>query len=484
MWKRMSIRRRLLSGLLVTVTIVAAATIWLAYRSAKTEVNLLFDSSLAQEAIVLAELLDHEANEEEQRVITIDQVLAELGEKARQQSPALNAMVQKDRHTADHDDYMRLPVGKNLTHYPYQSKIHYFARYPSGQIMVRSPGTSYFPVSQNGFSTHQLGTVRWRTYTFIMPDTRLLVQLSEQIDVRENSIDHWLIHTFWPLFIMLPLLGIIIWLVIGDSMKRLHRVAQILEQRDPLSLELISVRHIPQEVIPLIVALNHLFQRVDAALENEHEFTSNAAHELRNPLAALKTRIQSFQIKSQKAKEKTFLLDMEKGVDRISHLLDQMLILARADTRQRQIAQKAFDLYQLTEQEFAELAHKGIEKELQLSLFGDRQTINGDTEAIRILVRNLIDNAMKYTPEGGSVRVSVMKQGQHVELVIEDSGPGIPPEQREALFQRFKRGSHQHMAAGSGLGLAIIRRIAELHRAAVLLQTPDNGQGLRVRVIF
>jgi len=198
----------------------------------------------------------------------------------------------------------------------------------------------------------------------------------------------------------------------------------------------------------------------------------------------LKTRIQSYQIQNSDAQQNDFLHELISGVDRISHLLDQMLILARADARQRQDLQPKIDLYHLAEEVLAEHAHMGIDKDIDLSLQGSRQTITGDAEALRILLGNLIDNAIKYTPSGGKISVAVTHTAQHTEFSIEDNGPGIPAEQREALFQRFKRGEQQHTTAGSGLGLSIIRRIAELHTAAVILQTPKSGHGLLVRVTF
>ncbi len=484
MSNRLSIRRQLLVSLLGAVSLTAAGTVWLAYQSARKEVHRLFDSGLAQEAIVLAKLLNHEADEEQRRARDLKIIAAQFGQETIRKSPLFERMLQQNTHTSEHKDYIHLLAHKNFPDYPYHSRIHFFARYPGGQVMVRSPQTKYFAADHSGFQTVARGGENWRVYTFIMPDTHLLVQLSEQMELRKLSVGNWLNHALWPLFLMIPVLGLIIWLSVGNAMARLRRVADVLEQRDPYSLELISVRHAPEEIVPLVVALNHLFQRVDAALENEHEFTSNAAHELRNPLAALKTRIQAFQIRVTDPDEIHFLHDLSKGVDRISHLLLQMLILARADTRQRQDVYDPVDLMLLAESVLAEQAHLGLEKDIDLSLEGDSALVNADAESVRILLANLLENAIKYTPRGGKIVVRVLRHGQQVELQVEDDGPGIPPEQREALFQRFKRGSQQRTASGSGLGLAIVRRIAELHAATVTLQTPSSGKGLLVSVIF
>ncbi len=484
MSKRLSIRRQLLISLLGAVSLTAAGTVWLAYQSARKEVHRLFDAGLAQEAIVLAKLLNHEVDEEQRRARDIKIIARQLGPEAPQRSPLFARMLEKNSHTSGRQDYIHLLAHDGAMKYPYNTKIHYFARYPGGQVMVRSADTVFFKPDRSGFQTVTQGTTNWRVYTFIMPDTHLLVQLSEKMSLRKLTVSNWLNQALWPLFLMIPVLGLIIWLGVGNAMARLRRVADMLEQRDPYSLDLISVRHAPQEIVPLVGALNHLFQRVDAALENEHEFTSNAAHELRNPLAALKTRIQAFEIRVSDPDEKHFLHDLSKCVDRISHLLLQMLILARADTRQRQDVYDSVDLMLLAESVLVEQAHLGLEKDIDLSLNGASAMINADAESVRILLGNLLENAIKYTPPGGNIVVRVLRHGQQVELQVEDNGPGIPPEQREALFQRFKRGSQHRNTSGSGLGLAIVRRIAELHAARVSLQTPPGGEGLLVSVIF
>ncbi len=478
-----SIRGRLLVRLLTAVLLMTIGTAWLVYQSTRTEVNLLFDSSLAKDAVVLGLLLDHEAREEQQRTGEIRRLLAELGPDALQRSPFLAELAARARHASDQRDYLPLLRSEYRRHSPFSPNISFLVRYPTGQIMVRSPQARLFGRAHSGFQTLQRNGVDWRVYSMTMPDTGLLVQVSEKTLLREGTVTELLNKALWPLSLMIPLLAVIIWLAVSDGLVHLRRVAGLLQQRDPDSLELVSVRHVPAEVVPLIVALNQLFQRVEAAIENERQFTANAAHELRNPLAAVKTQVQAFALTLRGEREKALLGRVLESVDRISHLLDQLLVLARADARQRDASFTETNLFLLAQSVLAERGHAAVAKGIDLALEGEEASVCGDPAALGILLGNLVDNAIRYTPGGGRVRVGVHRRLEKVELQVRDNGPGIPAEQREALFERFRRGDRQ-VAGGSGLGLSIVRRIAELHAASVVLDAPAAGSGLLVRVVF
>lgn len=480
---RPSIRRHLLARLLITVTLTVAVAIALVYLYAGREVNSFFDAKLVQQATVLGVLLNHEASEEQKRAGEMQRLLKELGPEALKRSPLFASLVEKNKHTAEHKDYLKISPLTYRKGHRYETEINFFVRYSSGQIMIRSPGTTLFEVQGNGFQTRNRGGDEWRVYTLIMPDSHLLVQLSQRIALRQEAINAMLDRAFWPLLIMMPVLGLIIWRGVGGELAQLSALANSLEKRDPRSLELISVRGLPQEVVPMVVALNHLFSRVDAAMENEHRFTSDAAHELRNPLAVLKTQVQVFEMTADTPEQQHFVHSMLKGIDRIGRLLEQLLMLARADIRQRETSYSELDLFGVCESVLAERGQAALDKAIELSLEGQRIMVPGDYTAMSMLVGNLVDNAIHYTPAGGQVAVRLLQTTTSLEMQVEDDGPGIPPEQREALFERFRRGG-QRNTAGSGLGLSIVRQIAELHNARVELETAPGGHGLLVRVVF
>jgi len=480
---RPSIRKQLIARSLIAVVVVGASALWMVHSSAKKEVDVIYDASLAQEATVLGVLLGHEAKEEEERAGEIARLLAELGPNAPERSPTLARMIETGRHTAAQTDYLPLLPHSYLASLGYASKRYFFVQYPGGQIMVRSPGAQLFKTASSGFSNIERNGVTWRVYTLIMPGTHLRVQVSEDAALRKITVTDMMNRALSPLIFMLFILALIIWVGIGSGLSQLRRVANILKQRGPHSLELISTRNVEQEVLPMVVSLNHLFARLESSLSNERHFTSDVAHELRNPLAALKMQVQAFELTADDPESQRFMRQFASGLDRISHLLNQLLVLARADTRQRKVLHEQINLLAFSESVVASHAHLAVEKNIDVSLDGEEASVVGDHEALEILLGNLVDNAIRYTPEGGSVRVKVFRDRSNVVLQVEDNGPGIPLEQRGEIFQRFRRGA-QGDIPGSGLGLSIVSRIAELHGAHIILDDPVSGAGLVVRVIF
>jgi two-component system sensor histidine kinase QseC len=263
-------------------------------------------------------------------------------------------------------------------------------------------------------------------------------------------------------------------------------VAESVGRRAPGSLKPISTDTVPGEVVPMVEALNGLFQRVHHALENERRFTANAAHELRTPLAALKTQAQAAQLNGDSGKFAPFLEQIIIGVDRATHLLEQLLTLARADAQQSEtILQRQADLHSVARNLLAVIGEQALAKKINLSMEGETQPtfVPGDGDALAILLRNLVDNAIRYTPAGGEVTVRILKGADGVSLEVADSGPGIPQAQRDTLFRRFQRGEGVEVN-GSGLGLSIVKQIAYLHQAEISLSEGKDGKGLVVTVFF
>ena len=240
----------------------------------------------------------------------------------------------------------------------------------------------------------------------------------------------------------------------------------------------------PDEVRPLVGSLNRLLGRVEAALEQERRFTADAAHELRTPLAALKTQAQVAKGAGEAAGRQHALDQVIAGCDRAAHLVEQLLTLARLDPQRAGQRHAPVDLRELAVQVLAELAPLALAKNIEIGLAeGPVGRVSGDALMLDVLLRNLVDNAIRYTPPGGEVSVAVERTGREIELSGTDDGPGIPAEERDKVGQRFYRilGSGE---SGSGLGLSIVLRIAELHGASVTLGEGRGGRGLRVGVRF
>jgi two-component system OmpR family sensor kinase len=242
-------------------------------------------------------------------------------------------------------------------------------------------------------------------------------------------------------------------------------------------------------VRPLVQELNLLFGRVKTAFDAQQTFVADAAHELRTPLAALRLQAQSLDRAESPEARKLAVSRLTAGIDRATRLVEQLLVLARQEaTAAAGAAARPVDLADLARRTVADLAGVAAAKGVDVGIHhADPATVEGQPDALQILLRNLVDNAVKYTPAGGtadiSVRSNTAKEGCTVTVTVEDSGPGIPPEERERVFDRFYRVAGSE-AAGSGLGLAIIKAIVERHGATLALGQSERLGGLSATVCF
>jgi two-component system OmpR family sensor kinase len=262
------------------------------------------------------------------------------------------------------------------------------------------------------------------------------------------------------------------------------RVQRQLALRKADDLSEVSDADLPDEVRPLVQELNLLFSRVQTAFEAQQNFVADAAHELRTPLAALKLQILSLARADCSEARDVAIGRLSAGVERASRLVEQLLVLARTEAADARL--EPVSLTDLAKRAVGDMAGAAQARNIDLGLEqADDATVQGQGDALVILLRNLVDNAVKYTPAGGTVDVSVLgtDRDRGARLVVEDSGPGIEPEERERVFNRFYRvpGSE---AQGSGLGLAIIRAIAERHGARLALDASERLGGLKVTVEF
>jgi two-component system, OmpR family, sensor kinase len=302
------------------------------------------------------------------------------------------------------------------------------------------------------------------------------------MSVRKQRAAQLALQTLRPFALLLPVLALAIWLAVGKALEPLQRLtAQVLARRvntlDPLS----SAR-LPDEVQPLVVALNDLLQRLRGALERERAFMADAAHELRTPLTALHLQAGTLARASGEAERSAAMAGLTAGVQRVRHLVEQLLSLARQEPR-AESTPAPVRLDDAAREVVAELVPLADAGGIDLGISAAQPaTVTGDAEDLRTLLRNLVDNAVRYTPAGGRVDVSVEAHGG-TKLVVADDGPGIPAAERERVFDRFYRRAGAP-APGSGLGLAIVQAIAAAHGATVSLSDGPGGKGLTVMVLF
>ncbi|MBI2287165.1 MAG: hypothetical protein HYU79_07000 [Nitrosomonadales bacterium] len=286
-----------------------------------------------------------------------------------------------------------------------------------------------------------------------------------------------------PMWFSLPLLALLLWIAVLRGLRPLDKLAREVEQREPDNLAALDASTAPREVVPLIERLNRLFLRIEASMQKERRFTADAAHELRTPVAAIKAQAQVARAASSEAERIHALDNAILGCDRAAHLIDQLLTLARVDTLDRGVVEPC-QLRDIAAETIAALAPAALEKGVQFELLASDETVvRGNPGLLRVLLRNLLDNSMRHTPPGTSVQVSIDHEPGVVHLSVSDNGPGIPEQERDKVLERFYRPLGTQ-ASGSGLGLSIVKRIAEVHDAALQILPAGEGQGLRVTVSF
>lgn len=362
-------------------------------------------------------------------------------------------------------------------------------RTPEGPVLaLHSAGAGQTPLTAvEGFVETRWNGSEWRFYSEWSSDGLRQVQVAQSHDIRYALAQEAAMRLLAPLILGLPLLAAALWVAVGRGLVPLARIAEQLDRRPPDSPQPLGSGPVPAEVAPLVQALDGLFARIARLLDNERQFTANAAHELRTPLAALKTQAQVALRAGEGEVRQRALLNVLEGIERLARLVEQLLTLARLDPGANASLQP-LDPRPLAREVCAVLAPAAQARRVELVLElagsdGDDMVLAGNADLLRILLRNLVDNAVRYTREGGHVWVSLARDGERVVLAVADDGPGIPAEARERALGRFTRLAPAR-AEGSGLGLSIVVRVAELHGAALSLGVGPDGGGLRVLVVF
>jgi two-component system sensor histidine kinase QseC len=482
-----SIRRRLLTALIGTLLVVWLVVVLLVYRAAEHEVEEVFDADLARSAETLQTLLQHEVEEEDEMSEKLARVQSELGSDGLRRYPVLGSIL-ADLQGEEASERLELVRRAQSAGHGYESGLIVVARYADGSIMLRDAVAPELPLTTAGFVDIDLDGMSWRVYRLTDAQSGLTVQVGERHAFRDELIRYITRNTLMPLLVALPVLAMLIWIVVGRALAPLQRLTHGISRRDPAALEPIDEGNAPREIHGLVQALNTLFRRMRAALDRERQFTSDAAHELRTPLAAVKAHLQVAQTDVADPRAAGSIDQALKGVDRATHTVEQLLLLARADSEQeRERIATPVDLRELAIEGVGALSQAAVERHIDLGIEAqDGLSVRGDRAALQVMLRNLIDNAIRYTPEGGSVTVVVSADDHDSWLRVSDSGPGIPAADHQRVFDRFYRGEGEQAAGttGSGLGLAIVQRIARLHDARIELGPGLGRAGLGVTVRF
>ena len=446
----LSIRRRLVLTLVPAVVVVWAVAIIATYLDTRRRITEIFDAELVQSAQVILAVTEHELYEE-------------MSYHGYQPSTAK----------------FMTPSGHGVTHNVA------FQVWVKEHLVIYSESAPKWPLATQleAFEDRLVNGQMWRIFSMINREKGIAVHVGEAAQRRDELSDATASRLVTYVAVSLPIIVVIIGWGVGNAIAQLRRIAAEVGYRKMDNLEAIDLQGIPGEIRPLLNAINSLFERLKSAIDNIRHFTADAAHELRTPLSALKAHAQLAQRAEDGQMRDVALEKVVVGVDRMSYLLDQLLTLARLDSKRYTPSFRPFPLFEVCRQVLAEQAVNAVNKQIDIGLDGDtRACIHGDPGMAEILIANLVSNAIKYTPVGGTVAVTCIGRGDTVRLEVSDSGPGIPSAERQKVVQRFYRRAG-HDAPGSGLGLSIVVRITQIFHAEFSLEDSPWG-GVMAVVVF
>jgi two-component system OmpR family sensor kinase len=338
------------------------------------------------------------------------------------------------------------------------------------------------PPQQTGLSDVQVGDQIW--HTFVSKRGDKFIRVAQAQNKRWEELAGLAVHLLWPVMSLIPLLALFLWFGISYGLKPLRTVATELSERNVNSLQPIASKELPGEVKPLVDALNDLLERLANAFTMQKHFIADAAHELRTPVAALSIQVELAQRATLDDDRQISLCEVQAGVTRLTHLTQQLLTLARLEPDAQSPVMQSVELSALCKSVINDQVRRAEASGIDLGLTEHAaSSILGDYETLRILLNNLVDNAIRYAGAHAKIDLAVRETDQGIVLEVCDNGPGISAADRERVLERFYRGNNQS-SSGSGLGLSIVKTITEQHGAQVVLDAAPNGLGLRVQIIF
>ena len=472
MKKPRSIRRFLLTGILTLVGLSLTISAVIGYLEASHEMEELFDARLAQSARITDQLLER--------------YLAQQGAL-----PA-NGAIYQDWEERNPEEWQKDPSfnlsgeDRELTPYghEFERNLYFQLLNDKGVMLLRSPSAPAQPLVElaRGFSTVEKDRHQWRTFTLYNDDGHTWLVVAERDDERNELASKMAGLTMLPLLLTLPFLLVLLWWLITRGLAPLRLLAQAISERHPANLSPLNLKTSAHELTPLTNEINRLMHALAETIEREKQFTNEAAHELRTPLAVLRIHSENALSAEDEESRQQSMHKMLQALDRSDRLIRQLLTQARIDNQQG-VVQSELNLSQLLQTTLATLAPIALKKDQQLSLEGaENLMVMGQGTLLDLLFSNLIDNALRYTQAGGEITVEVQQEGHRVRVDIRDNGPGIPTAALSRLCERFFRVNPQQ-GDGVGLGMAIVSRIAQLHGAELDIHNRPEG-GLEVSVFL
>ena len=456
MTSAISLRQQLLRWLLILLLPLLLAGVIGAYAAAAHIADLAYDRSLFRAALALA-----------------DEVVVQSGKAS-----------------------IELPeVAQNLIAYDKDDYIYYRVTAPDGRVIAgqgelglppRIPAPGNHIYYDDAFEDDPIRVV---AFSLSLPHTAVqgpaLVQMAETLTKRDRLKEEIIVAMVLPQLLMVALATALLYYGIRRGLLPLDRLRTLIGQRSHLDLRPLPAEVAPQEVRPLLDAMNDLMQRVRASIDQRQRFIADASHQLRTPIAGLKTQAEMALREQDEAVVRRALLHMRDSSARLAHLIAQLLSMARMEgSAGPELRLQSLDIVQLAREVTADFVAAALARKIDLGFEASATAmIEGDALMLREMLSNLLDNAIRYTQAGGRITVSIAVHDRATSLSIEDNGPGIPAAEREQVFQRFYRLADSP-AEGCGLGLAIVREVAAAHRIRVNLLAGAAGSGTKVLLEF
>ena len=471
-----SLRGRILLLLIgVLSALLALMAVW-SYRDAQHEIEEILDAQLLQSARFVAGLAGREMNLDTARILqsALD----------RAASP-VDAQGQPRRFSHEYEGKLAFAVfdakGEALVHSASAPLAHFrdlkiLGRRGPGEHGRELAGAAATLLGTSaGFHDAVIEGSRWNIFLLDNPPSGHWILVGDRDDVRGELATNIAFRSMVPELIGVPLVALLVWLVVGWTLRPLAQMTQRLKARDATDLAPLVLERLPDELEPVAASLNRLLANVTELLDREKRFLSYAAHELRTPLAVLRVQADNAVRAADPADREAALAQLDRSVSRATRLVEQLLALARLEPGAADLKPVPADLLPMVRDEIAELSPLALDRGLEITLQADESADHRapvDGHAMQVLLQNLISNAVRHAPPAGRVQVRLVAGADSVELHVEDSGPGVPAEQRERVFERFYS---EGPSRGAGLGLAIVARIVELHRGRVELRESALG---------
>lgn len=460
-----SIQNRILialAGLFSIATLVLLSWTW---STTSHEVEEVYDASLVQFTRQFASQL----------ILSDD-----INTLVAMQESVLRAEAAKPQLKGSEDEYEEdyHNLNKNDPGHYYEQHQGFQVWDLSGTLLFSSPSDLQLPApEQAGYDTDTSGDAPQRSYTLYLPDQAVWIRASQPITLRTEMAEEVAEQVLLPLAVVIASLIVAITLTVNLNLRPLKRISRELDQRNSAELSPINSHNLPSELLAPVDSLNRMFQRVSETLQRERRFTSDAAHELRTPLAALRVHVERLALRADQASP------LAVGLNRLERVVTQLLMLARLEPRKSEhLEQQPLDGNQLAANLIAELVPVALKKNVQIEL--NNQThlpLYAEPTLIEILLRNLIENAIRYTCIGDTILISLEHEDQQFLISVADHGPGLDVEQKTQVVQRFYR-QNKADSEGAGLGFSIIDQIVTLHRGDYQLLDTSSEGGLTVLI--